>query len=323
MPVFNESASIRKSVDSIVNQTLKNFELIIVNDGSTDETEDICIELKQRYKNIVYIHQENKGPGAARNLGLENASGEYIGFVDADDYIDSEMFETMYSYAVKFDADIVQTGYSLVSSNGNLLRERQYVSHDKLIEGRDVLLEYAKNKITDVFLVTKLFKRDIFENIRLPNYFYGEDQVTLVKAFDVANRLIVIPFIHYQYIMSEDSLVRGSFSKKVLDNFKAFQDMYNYYETHDAELKSFASEKICLTCVRTYKYLDNSLGKYNKTSIKNLFNDHYRLVKEEIAYNYLSKNKKLIYRLFSICPMLASILLNFKEDVRNYRRVNK
>lgn len=107
IPCYNEECYIEKCLESVVNQTLSDIEIIVIDDGSTDDTVLICDEYEYKYPNKVkVIHQENAGQGKARNVGLSIAKGEYIGFVDADDWVDYRMFEKLYNHAKKYDADI-------------------------------------------------------------------------------------------------------------------------------------------------------------------------------------------------------------------------
>lgn len=111
VPIYNVEKYLNKCIDSIVNQTYKNLEIILIDDGSTDGSGDICDEYAGRDMRIKVFHQENKGVVAARKVGIKNATGEYIGFVDGDDYIDSNMFAELYHLINKKEADIVSSGW--------------------------------------------------------------------------------------------------------------------------------------------------------------------------------------------------------------------
>src|SRR5690625_188058 len=108
VPVYNAEKYIERCLKSILNQRYTNLEIIIVDDGSTDNSSKICIDYEKQYKNIIYVKKENEGPGPARNLGIRLASGDYIGFVDSDDFIHKDMYYNMIKELEKHDADIVE-----------------------------------------------------------------------------------------------------------------------------------------------------------------------------------------------------------------------
>ena len=120
--VYNVEKYLKRSLDSILNQSYKNIEVIIVNDGSTDNSRNICEKYAELYSNIKVIHKENGGLSSARNIGIENATGEYIGFVDSDDYISSNMFEEMYNRIIESDSDIAISSFNYVKE-GKILPE--------------------------------------------------------------------------------------------------------------------------------------------------------------------------------------------------------
>lgn len=136
VPVYNVENYIRKCLDSIISQTLKDIEIILVDDGSEDNSGKICDEYAEKDSRIIVIHQKNNGLSNARNTGLNIASGEYIGFVDSDDYIKSEMYSEMYQTAEKTDADMVLCNYSY-DTNGNITENKNFmVCLEKYIKKR-------------------------------------------------------------------------------------------------------------------------------------------------------------------------------------------
>ena len=128
MPAYNAANRIERAIREIEQQNYTDFELIIVNDGSIDDTEKICHSLSDDFGNIKLITQKNMGPGKARETGLDNASGEYIGFVDADDYLHHRALERLIHVLSSTDADIIQFGYTKVDNEGKVL------SHNPMVE---------------------------------------------------------------------------------------------------------------------------------------------------------------------------------------------
>ena len=122
VPIYNTEKFLRKCIESIVNQTLQEIEIILINDGSTDNSHNICLEYTEKYpEKIRYINNKNIGCSATRNLGIELANGEYIAFVDSDDYIEKEMYEEMYTKTLKEKSDIVICGFNYIFSDKKTL----------------------------------------------------------------------------------------------------------------------------------------------------------------------------------------------------------
>lgn len=126
VPVYNVEKYLRECLDSLINQTYKNIEIIIVDDGSTDNSGKICDEYEKKNKNIKVIHKENEGLGFARNTGLENIHGEYVTFVDSDDYVDNNFIEELYKNITIKNADVCKSGFKRIDDNHNTLSIRKY-----------------------------------------------------------------------------------------------------------------------------------------------------------------------------------------------------
>lgn len=138
IPIYNAEKYLHRCIKSILNQTYTNIEIILVNDGSKDNSAKICEEYAKKNKNIIYVSKQNEGPGPARNKGIEIATGDFIGFVDSDDFIYKEMYFEMLREAVKNDADVVQCGYFKADEMGNILNEKSFT--DKVLYIEDQLL---------------------------------------------------------------------------------------------------------------------------------------------------------------------------------------
>ena len=142
VPVYNTEKYLEQCIDSITTQTLTEIEIIIVDDGSKKECADLCDALAKNDERIKVIHKQKEGLGMARNTGVEAAEGDYIGFVDSDDYIDSVMFETLYNAAFKHDADLVISGISFVDGNtfgkSGEYSEKHYFNDETLFENEEI-----------------------------------------------------------------------------------------------------------------------------------------------------------------------------------------
>jgi len=199
VPVYNMEKYLSKCLDSLVNQTFEDIEIILINDGSTDNSENIIKEYLERYsKKIVYIKKENEGQGVARNLGIDKARGEYITFVDSDDYVDVTMIEKLYSSIIKEKADIsVSRGLIEVRSDNLLI-------NDFIFNNEESVKRYILNNFGPV---AKLIKKDIIINNQLyfPSLRAYED-IAVVPLWGLfANGISFVEEPLYYYLIREGS----------------------------------------------------------------------------------------------------------------------
>lgn len=217
MPVYNVEKYIRKAIESILNQTLNEFELIIINDGSTDYTGEICKEYLRKDKRIKFIEIKNSGQAFARNKGLEIARGEYIGFVDGDDFIEKTMYEDLYKSCISDNSDISIIGLREVNENG------EYIS--KYIPENIDLIEIMKR----AYPWNKLIRKNIFldNNLRFASGRYYEDVELIPKLFIKARHVSIINKIGYNYLKRNGSTTQSR-DNKILDNLWAYTSIKEY-----------------------------------------------------------------------------------------------
>ncbi|MBQ7570313.1 MAG: glycosyltransferase family 2 protein [Synergistaceae bacterium] len=224
IPAYNAEKYLEKCVDSVVNQTYKNIEIIIVDDGSNDSTPQICDELANKYNNIKVIHKENQGTSWARRDGVQAASGEYIAFIDSDDYIDLKAYEEVIKVLEENDLDMVQFGYYRVDTDGKIISEhkRDAVKFDN---AHDAFKHFAFVIVRDItMLVDKVYKRELFENLEWPkDIAYAEDYCTDVQLFAKAQKFMAIEYTPYYYVNNLTSVTHRVVidKSKILDLIKA------------------------------------------------------------------------------------------------------
>ena len=200
VPVYNTAEYLPQCVDSICAQTYRNIEIILVDDGSKDNSGDICDSYAEKDERIRVIHKSNGGQGEARNFGLDVCHGEYIGVVDSDDYIDSQMVETLYRASEAYEADIVCCQIARV------VTEREYK-----IEMADIRIYNAKYEMIHALLMSgkrlsdgtgpcnKLYKRKIFAQLRFPLGMKTEDTYIIIDIIRNASRIVELPDTLYYY----------------------------------------------------------------------------------------------------------------------------
>lgn len=225
IPVYNSSTYLRKCLDSVVNQTLKNIEIIVINDGSTDDSKNIIEEYSCKYKNIVFIDQENKGIGKTRNIGIKKATGEYITFVDSDDYIKENMLEEYYKYARKHNFDLVIGSYIKKINNKEIIFENNKFKTGNVKTTPQILylIEYGP--------WAKLYKHEMLikNNIYFDEKRKYEDMPFVSKALLKSKLIGQITEPYYYYIIHNNSETT-TMDKRVFDILDILKEIKDYYK---------------------------------------------------------------------------------------------
>ncbi len=224
VPVFNGESYIRKCLDSLVRQTLKDIEIIIINDGSKDKTLDILKEYQKKCKNIKIINQENKGIAASRNEGIKVAEGEYIAFLDSDDFVDLTMYQKLYQKITSSDFDVVTTYFNFQYEEKI---EKGIVDIKKDILNIKDLKKYFLNMYPVVW--NKLYKKELFNDLKFRNV-YAEDVDILYRILPKIKKMGVVKEYLYYYYQRENSESKV-YTTRLFDYVYNFNDLYKYYQT--------------------------------------------------------------------------------------------
>ncbi|MBQ8692290.1 MAG: glycosyltransferase family 2 protein [Synergistaceae bacterium] len=212
IPAYNAAKFLAKCVDSVVNQTYKNIEIILIDDGSGDNTPQICDELANKYKNIKVIHQDNQGSSKVRETGLNAASGEYIAFIDSDDYIDLNAYEKAIKVLEENNCDMVMFGVYMVDPNGKILDEWRWPAVN-LNNSREVFKFFAKTEKPVWGMTYKVYRCRMFENIDWPKLTMSEDYYISAQLFARAQKFAAISEIFYYYVQQEASICHQPYNK--------------------------------------------------------------------------------------------------------------
>ena len=229
IPVYNSEKYLRQCLDSVVNQTLKEIEIIIINDGSTDNSLKIIQEYANKYQNLKLIDKENEGCYKARNIGLENATGEYVAFLDSDDYIEHNIYEKLYLKAKQTDADIVSSDYYILENNK--LKTVDFSSSIKLLEQSNNKLIGAENVLLDAIIWSRIFKRQMLveKNIKFhSDICMADDAFFHIVTMLNANKIVYIPDILYTYRISRKGSITNSYNEKNFDCIKVAERILNH-----------------------------------------------------------------------------------------------
>jgi len=289
VPSYNMGDKIGKCLQSLINQTLKEIEIIVVNDASTDDTEAELLKYASIDPRIKIIsHLENRRRGGARNTGVQNANGEYIGWVDADDWVDRLMYENLYNAAKKIDSDIAQCNYFNVYSNGRASLISP-INETLTLNGREIVNSlYTSQKGLFAGLCNKIYKRDLFSknNIEFIDAYHEDGPINLQLAY-YACKLIHVPealYYYYHYGMNSSLEVD---KKSIDDMFESTNAAYDFFKSKDFSNKE------------TQEFIKNF---YYRRIIISKLNDIFR---SPINYQYIR---------YLACKISQS---NFKKIIKN------
>ena len=227
VPVYNVEGYLPACLESILAQTFSDFEVILINDGSTDRSAKICREFAQKDERICLVTQENKGQALARNLGLDYAQGEYITFIDADDRVAPHYLAALYEAALAQDAEVVVGEYYRYEEEGNQLFYHTFEKDKRVevFENNDFLSKFSQVLLTPVW--GKLFKADLFKYVRFPDLSAHEDNFVIQKLYLLANRVAYVVDNLYCYQTRLGSVVRTEKSlQKIRDYVTALEEQY-------------------------------------------------------------------------------------------------
>nr|WP_302419305.1 glycosyltransferase [uncultured Romboutsia sp.] len=287
VPVYNVDNYLRKCIDSLIVQTLKDIEIILVNDGSTDESIDICEEYKLKDNRIKVIHKENGGLSDARNKGIDIAKGKYISFVDSDDWINPQMLEKLYILASKYEADIVQGDYIKAYDEDIIVNN---MSENIIKYNAEQILDelYSGNYTKNIVVWNKIYKRELFNDIRFPKGKLHEDEFTTYKILHKANLIIDSNIPIYYYRQREGSIMNSDFNIKRLDLLEALKERKEYFIQNGLGKLSCKTEAKLCSLIKIFYIKIHSSNINDKSYL-------FKRLNREIRENYLNfiKNKEI------------------------------
>lgn len=316
IPVYKVEPYVRKCIESVAGQTYDRLEIILIDDGSPDRCGEICDECAQNDSRIKVIHRQNGGLSAARNSGLEAATGDYVLFVDSDDYIHKNMVERMHNIAIEKQADVVVCDYLKVNEGEE--KEQLQESGEVIDITDDNRLDYMLGDTKIVFTVVwnKLYKRDLFQNICFPEGKVHEDEFVTYKILHQAEKVCYLRDELYYYVQRKSSIMGEGGNVKTLQRLDAFQERIQYYRSR----KMMAYEYQMLNHYRYFltEFINNVYmqGKCTKAQLK----PYVQYMRKEIVlhiwkYN-ISIKTKLGYVLYALTP---GIYDKMKHEVHRRR----
>ncbi len=272
VPVYNVEQYVAKCIESIVNQDYRNLEIIIIDDGSTDRSREICEYYALTDTRIRLVRQVNQGLAMARNNGIDISTGEYIGFVDSDDWIKPDMYSTLYNNAVEHNADISIVNFYYVMASGEYIPFSNENTGTKVFGG---VYKIAHNiRTTNNFAWNKLYRKSLFDTIRFPKGKIFEDIFTMYKLIDASNKIVLSSECKYYYARRDNSITLSSFNMSHLDNIEAYIERYRYISSKYSKLESICRRQIFTSVIWVLNkvYITGNAELYNQvlTHIKDM-----------------------------------------------------
>ena len=221
IPVYNVEDYLHYAIDSLVNQTHKNFEVLLINDGSTDNSGKLCDKYAQEYDWIRVFHKENGGLSDARNYGVLKATNEWIFFLDPDDYIEPFTFELLTLIQEKYQADLISTKVQTTNEYEKYFAEQFNLESSQRVTKEEALELMLEDKVATVSACAKLYKKQILEMKPFPVGKIYEDFFVVAEHLRLAEQIVISPVVTYHYYRRPGSIVQSQFTNRRLDFFEA------------------------------------------------------------------------------------------------------
>lgn len=287
IPVYNIEKFLNKCVDSVLKQTYHNLEIILIDDGSTDKSGAICDDYKSKDNRIKVLHQLNGGLSSARNAGIEIANGEYLAFIDGDDYVEPTLIETLFNACKETNADLSICSFYMEGEDGKTRIECESLANASYtnIEALELLALPRQDRY--VVAWNKLYKKHLFDEIRFPLNRVFEDQATVHKIFWNAKKIVTVSDKLYHYIVRDDSLSHKTNPIKYFDDLDALFERVEFYKQNNLEKLVPGVENVMFYLFGYYLNKSFCNGKLDKKI-------------EEMYLNYGQKCLALVEECFSL-----------------------
>lgn len=303
LPIYNVESYLKKCIESVIGQSYKNLEIILVDDGSTDQSPYICDEYAKIDSRIKVIHKKNGGLSDARNVGIQASSGAYIALVDSDDLIAQNFIEELYECCIKSNAMIAVCAYTKFSNEDEIIVSNNH-ENAQTISGRELIKQIYLGQAGKFGFVAwnKLYSRKLFNTVQYPFGRIYEDTFTTYKLFLNSNQIALLNKSLYFYRIRPESIMSARVSlKKIKDGVDADASVVKYFqENQDYEILPYVSSYFCKQAVLTYYKLIPKVNHNEKSEAKKYLKTVYRK-----TWNYCKKSsmkfkKRVFYSMVRI-----------------------
>lgn len=315
VPIYGVEKYLQRCVQSLLAQTYRNIEVILVDDESPDRCPEMCDDYAKLDSRVKVIHKKNGGLSDARNAGLEIAKGDYVAFVDSDDYVTLDFVESLYQAAARKKADISACGFYKVYGEKKIeIEKKTEKSTFSPIEAvRDI---FVINSTLEVMTWNKLYRRSLFidNNITFPVGRIHEDNFTTYKLLYFASKVVYVDRPMYYYIQREDSIMGRAFDNRRLDMLQVFDECLRFFGEQGEELSfEIQSMKVLVTLSL---YHDFIISKSKDSSIRGRLLQEVRSIGSVESNKYVSVKHKIMLRFINLSPLIYERLWTVYERIR-------
>lgn len=317
IPIYNVLPYLSYCLDSLFKQADEMMEVILVNDGSTDDSLSVCREYAQRKSNVIVINKENGGLSDARNVGTKVASGDYIFYLDSDDWLASDAIKSLYEFAIENDCEIVQGGY-YYAYDDHLLYDNKY-KKSFVWDCHEAMLELIKNDYVKNFAWGKLYRANIVKKHQFPKGKYYEDSYWQHLIVHECKRYGVVPAPLYYY-RQRNSGISGEFSLKNLDLLRGYEERMRFVQSYYPQNMKQMVERfwnMAYSMVTTAKKNENA-------EIRASFLDYWKRINQ--SYQDLFEDSMTVdvkYRIDQLCPCLMPVYCFYRQVVDKLSSINR
>lgn len=314
VPIYKVEKYLEKCINSIISQTYKNIEIILVDDGSPDRSGDIADNFAKVDQRIRIIHKSNGGLSSARNVGIDIARGEYIGFVDSDDTIEPFMYEKLFNILKKENTKLSVCPFNYIYKK-NRVHKKKSLGKDITFDFYQAIIEMNLHRYFDMTACSKLFHRSLFENIRFPVGKLSEDYYIMYKIFERAEKISYLDTPCYNYYQHQNSITHST-RINYDHEFAAYKQML-YFDKKYPNMIVIGHTSFASAALTVYdSYLKNGVKcpKKKLKHFKNVIKKNSLFIKKA---NYLTRSKKIQFILFLKSPTLYNFVFKI------YRKIKK
>ena len=315
VPVYNVEKYLEECINSIINQTYKNLEIILVDDGSKDNSSRICDELSKKDSRIRVIHKENGGVSDTRNVGILNSTGKYIQFADSDDFMEDNMIETLYKDIVESKAEVAMCSYYLFK-NGIKTTDANY--EKEIYNKEQILGEILLDEKIRSYAWNKLFKKNLFDEIQFPNGKVFEDIYIIPRVLEKSEKVVFNNTPLYYYRQREGSILHKQTNELRLEYIKAALNINKEIENNFPNLKQYCAYNIAHITIKTY----NDIGFFDMRDlienniIKDLYMQTKKIFENKDLEAFIVKNSNNVKKLH-----YYYMLTNLYKYIENNRKL--
>lgn len=301
IPVYNIEKYLKQCIESVVRQSYYNLEILIIDDGSTDESGFICDDYSLKDKRISVYHTNNRGLSAARNFGLDKANGEFVSFIDSDDWFEPDAIENMIKKALETGADIVCCRY-IQEYNRNWIEKEDDLGKEKVFTGDEAIKEYCIGSSISSVVWNKLYRKTIFDGIRFPERRYYEEYATTYKIILKCKTIACIPKVLVHYRMRKGSINNSHDLIHLKDQWWACTKCFEDLASISREYGTYQLKMCIVTILRLWTWFPG-FKKEEKKKAKLLLDETFRFIADNKSDIKCNSDIPIVFKVLCVSPI--------------------